>query len=77
MLKKLISYHLIATILLGTIGISIFTHTCHLFNVTESTIYQAKACCGDFEDKNQIIDVNCCSLEVDHYKLSVETLHDK
>jgi hypothetical protein len=69
MLKSLLSLLLSLTILFGSMGISVYKHTCKLFNQTETTFFQPKPCCESANDKGLAIDVTCCSSEVSQFEI--------
>ena len=69
MLKSLLSLLLSLTILFGSMSISVYKHTCKLFNQTETTFFQPKACCESANDKGSAIDAPCCSSEVLQLKI--------
>lgn len=50
-----------------------FTHTCHLFEVTETSFTQVEACCGENEASGFMFDMNCCSIEHNVYQQDTET----
>ena len=74
MLKSLLSLLLSLTILFGSIGISVYKHTCKLFNQTETTFFQPKPCCESANNKGLAIDVNCCSSEVSQFEIPTAAL---
>ena len=69
MFKILLSLLLSFNILFGSLGLAIYKHTCWVFNKTETTFFQPKACCESKTDRDLAIDVNCCSLEFTHFKI--------
>ena len=52
MLKSLLSLLLSLIILFGSTGISVYKHTCQLFNQTETTFFQPESCCESTNDKD-------------------------
>lgn len=74
MLKSLLSLLLSLTILFGSMGISVYKHTCKLFNQTETTFFQPKPCCESANDKGLAIDVPCCSSEVSQFEIPAAAL---
>ncbi len=74
MLKSLLSLLLSLTILFGSTGISVYKHTCQLFNQTETTFFQPESCCENTNDKDLAIDVPCCSSEFSQFEIPVATL---
>jgi hypothetical protein len=69
MLKSLLSLLLSLTILFGSMGISVYKHTCKLFNQTETSFFQPKTCCESVNDNGLAIDVPCCSSEVSQFEI--------
>lgn len=74
MLKSLLSLLLSLTILFGSMGLSVYKHTCNLFNQTETTFFQPKPCCESANNKGLAIDVNCCSSEVSQFEIPTAAL---
>ena len=74
MLKSLLSLLLSLTILFGSMGISVYKHTCKLFNQTETTFFHPKPCCESENDKGLAIDVPCCSSEVSQFEIPTAAL---
>lgn len=74
MLKSLLSLLLSLTILCGSMGISVYKHTCKLFNQTETTFFQPKLCCESANDKGLAIDIPCCSSEVSQFEIPTAAL---
>jgi hypothetical protein len=74
MIKSLLSLLLSLTILFGAMGISVYKHTCKLFNQTETTFFQPKPCCESANDKGLAIDIPCCSSEVSHFEIPAAAL---
>jgi hypothetical protein len=74
MIKSLLSLLLSLTILFGSMGISVYKHTCKLFNQTETTFFQPKLCCESANDKGLAIDVPCCSSEVSQFEITTAAL---
>lgn len=74
MIKSLLSLLLSLTILFGSMGASVYTHTCKLFNQTETTFFQPKPCCESENDKGLAINVPCCSSEVSQFEIPVAAL---
>ena len=74
MIKSLLSLLLSLSILFGAMGISVYKHTCKLFNQTETTFFQPKPCCESANDKGLAIDVPCCSSEVSQFEIPTATL---
>ncbi|MFY0601312.1 MAG: hypothetical protein JXR03_16670 [Cyclobacteriaceae bacterium] len=63
MIKKILSYWLIAIFMISTLYIPIYKHTCHLFNKSETSILKKPDhCCTDSNEAN--IGFRCCSLSV-------------
>ena len=74
MTRKLITYYLSLSLLLGSIGVNVFTHVCHLFDVTETSLFTLDKCCDPIDTGNETtIDFSCCSIDHDHYQLEIET----
>tara|TARA_A100000164_G_scaffold213721_1_gene189427 strand:- start:144 stop:533 length:390 start_codon:yes stop_codon:yes gene_type:complete len=69
MFKSLLSLLLSLNILFGSLGVSIYKHTCKVFNQTETSFFHPKSCCETTNDKNLSIDVSCCSSQVTRFEI--------
>ena len=69
MFKSLLSLLLSLNILFGSLGVSIYKHTCKVLNQTETTFFHHKSCCESTNNKNLSIDVPCCSFQVTQFKI--------
>lgn len=63
MAKSITSYYLIATLLMTMMYIPIYTHTCHIFNKSKTSIFASPSCCGEKNGKEKL-DINCCSMSI-------------
>ena len=74
MLLRLMTVYLSVSLLAGSMGVSVFRHTCHLFGVSETTFFEAKHCCDDASDDSGLtVGLDCCSVTVDYQELSVQS----
>lgn len=73
MTKSLASYGLIFTLLVASLQVPVFLHTCHLFDITDSSVYTVKKCCDPSIGTDTAIAMNCCSLELKNYKADLTT----
>ncbi len=69
MFKILLSLLLTFNILLGSLGLSIYKHTCKISNQTETTIFEPKSCCESKNDGDISINGPCCSFEVRQFEI--------
>jgi hypothetical protein len=78
MMRKLFSGILVVIILVVTVGVPIYRHTCHVFDRSELSLLTQKQCCDPGDRENgPAIDFKCCSLEHFETALDYETLVDK
>ena len=62
-------------LLVVTIGVPIYRHTCYVFDRSEVSLLTQKQCCAPSESSSQAaIDFKCCSLEHIDTALEYETL---
>lgn len=72
MLKKLLTYGLILSLLAATLYVPVFVHTCYLFDVTKTSIFtQVKCCDSSQSDHHERLTFGCCSLEVKTLKAEI------
>jgi hypothetical protein len=69
MIKILLSLLLTFNILFGSLGLSIYKHTCRIFNQTETTFFEPKSCCESANDGDISINVPCCSFKVTQFEI--------
>ncbi len=61
MAKKVFSIWLGIQILVGSAGVTVFLHTCHLFGQTDISFQKLIPCCDEEPNEGETIDFNCCS----------------
>ena len=69
MFKILLSLLLSFNILFGSLGLSIYKHTCKFFNQTERTFFVPKSCCENKNDGDISVNVPCCSFEFTKFEI--------
>ena len=69
MFKILFSLLLSINILFGSLGLTIYKHTCGIFNQTERTFFVPKPCCESKNDGDISINVSCCSFEFTQFEI--------
>lgn len=72
MLKTILTYYLSFSVLLATVGINVFEHTCSLFGITESSFVNPKSCFDGQEMADFQVDVPCCALEHEYHLLDTD-----
>lgn len=77
MIKSGLSILLSLFVLIGSIHLPIYKHTCHVFDKSEIAIFHEKDCCfPDENSKEQFVDFKCCSVDELGISLSVESTID-
>jgi hypothetical protein len=74
LIKKIASIFLALILILSTLGVFVFKHTCTLFDQTETSFFHDKECCERNADKNTTVDIPCCSVEVSQFKISIASI---
>lgn len=72
-IKTILSYYLSISLLAATLYVPVFVHTCHLFAVTETTLYEAQKCCDPAPSGEERVSFNCCSIDFKTFKADIHT----
>lgn len=72
MLKKSLAYSLSLIILTTSVGVNLYTHFCHVFEVSEISFDVPDKCCNPFGNTEESVDFNCCSIDHHYFVLDVD-----
>ena len=68
MRSKIISVYLSLSLLAGSVGIHIYTHTCHLFDTRDHSLVASEECCSS-DSESSSLEWKCCSVELNSYEI--------
>jgi hypothetical protein len=69
-----VSILLVLQVVVATVGLTVYNHTCHLMGMKEISLFEDKGCCADSEQPASQESNDCCEFSTDHVHGDLETV---
>ncbi len=63
---KCVSILLVLQVVIATVGLTVYNHTCYLMGMKEVSLFEEKGCCADTDKQISQESNDCCEFSTDH-----------